>query len=199
MEIEYSGKKIVFEKELNELDKLAIDFSTILNKAAIKYVIVSGYVSIMFGRNRASEDIDLIIEKINIDKFRELWNNLMETFECLNTSNLDEAYNDYLNARHALRFAKKGKFEPNMEIKFPKLELDNTALHERREVILNGQHFFISIFELQIAFKLYLGSEKDIEDARYLYRLFKDKLDMELLHKFNRNLNIEDRFDKYIK
>jgi len=30
----------------------------------------------------------------------------------------------------------------------------------------------ISPLELQIAFKLYLGSDKDIEDAAYLYEIF---------------------------
>ena len=58
---------------------------------------------------------------------------------------------------------------------------------------------FISQIELQIPFKLFLGSEKDIEDAKYLYSLLKDKLNMELLNEFNRKLKIVDLFNKYIK
>ena len=58
---------------------------------------------------------------------------------------------------------------------------------------------FISRIEIQIPFKLFLGSEKDLEDARYLYEIFKDKIDTDLMREFNRKLNIEDLFDKYIK
>ena len=58
MDIKYSDK-IEFEKELNNLDKFTIAFTQILNESKINYALVSGYVSILFGRNRASEDIDL--------------------------------------------------------------------------------------------------------------------------------------------
>jgi len=50
MEIKYSNKGIEFEKELNSLDKFTIKFTSILNKLNINYVVVSGYVSILFGR-----------------------------------------------------------------------------------------------------------------------------------------------------
>ena len=57
MEIEFKNNKIKLEKELNDLDQFVIDFTSVLNKEHIIYVIVSGYVSILFGRNRASEDL----------------------------------------------------------------------------------------------------------------------------------------------
>ena len=80
MKIIYKGNKIVFKKELNALDKLTIDFTSILNKLEIKYVLVSGYVSILFGRSRSSEDIDIIMEKISIERFKRLWAEL--SFNC---------------------------------------------------------------------------------------------------------------------
>jgi len=43
-------------------------------------------------------------------------------------------------------------------------------------LVLNEFDINISTSELQIPFKLYLGSEKDYEDARYLYQEFKEKL-----------------------
>ena len=58
---------------------------------------------------------------------------------------------------------------------------------------------FISPIELQIAFKIYLGSEKNIEDAKHLYELFKDKLNIGLLKEFNRNLKIEKEFNEYLE
>ena len=43
---------------------------------------------------------------------------------------------------------------------------------------------------LQIPYKLFLGSEKDIEDARFLFKLFEDKLNIGLLKMFLINLKI---------
>lgn len=200
MEIEY-GDIIVFEKELNDLDKFTIDFVSILNDLNINNVLVSGYVSILFGRNRASEDIDLIIDKIDKEKFLELWDKLKE-FECINSTNASDAYDNYLMKDNAIRFSKKGKFIPNMEVKFYKGDLDLWTLENRKKVVLNNHELFISPLELQIPFKLLLGkgeNEKDIEDAKFLYELFKDKLDMELLQEFNRKLKIEVLFKQYLE
>ncbi|MBU1199290.1 MAG: hypothetical protein KKF46_07295 [Nanoarchaeota archaeon] len=190
---------IKINKVLNELDKLALDFTKILNQLDIKYVIISGYVSILFGRSRASEDIDIILEDVNFKKFNELWNLLYQKFECINTTNVKEAYESYLTTKHAIRFCYKEQFIPNMEIKFPKTDLDTWTLNERKKVIMNNNQFFISPIELQIPFKLFLGSEKDIEDAKYLYSIFKNKLDMSLLHEFNRKLKIEQLFNKHLR
>lgn len=58
---------------------------------------------------------------------------------------------------------------------------------------------FISPIEIQIAFKLWLGSEKDIEDAVYLFELFKDKLNRNLLIKKCKELNVLETMMKYVK
>ena len=50
MEIDYR-EKISLKKPLNELDTFVIDFISILNDMNITYVVVSGYVAILFGRN----------------------------------------------------------------------------------------------------------------------------------------------------
>lgn len=42
--MEFSEGKIVFNRELSNLDKFVIDFVEILNSVKIRYVIVSGYV-----------------------------------------------------------------------------------------------------------------------------------------------------------
>tara|TARA_Y100000310_G_C20334513_1_gene646830 strand:- start:70 stop:669 length:600 start_codon:yes stop_codon:yes gene_type:complete len=199
MNIKFSRDKIELKKELNNLDKFTLDFTSILNKLNINYVIISGYVSIIFGRNRASEDIDIFIEKLNLKKFKELWNELYKQFECLNNEDLKVAYKEYLLNNIALRFSKKKNYIPNMELKFPKNELDIWTIENKKKVILNNKILFISPLELQIPFKLFLGSEKDIEDAKYLYRLFKDKININLLKEFNRKLNIEALFNKYLR
>jgi RecA-family ATPase len=57
-------KTIYIEKVLNELDKLLLSFIRILEKY-FEYVVVAGYVSILFGRSRATEDIDILIREAN--------------------------------------------------------------------------------------------------------------------------------------
>jgi len=199
MEIKYSKNKIEFEKVLNQLDELVIDFTSILNVLGIKYVIISGYVAILFGRSRASEDIDIFIEKISSSLFEQLWKELYKKFECVITEDIKDAYEEYLLNGHAIRFARRGEYVPNVEIKFPKAEIDFWSLKESRQVILNQHPMFISPLELQIPYKIFLGSDKDIEDARYLYNLFKNKLDIILIGRFNRKLKIDKVFYKYLK
>lgn len=202
MKIDYSEEKICFEKKLNELDRFTLSFAKRLDDLKIKYVLVSGYVSILFGRSRSSEDIDMIIEEIDFDKFKVLWNGLYKEFECLNTENMKSAYEEYLKNGQAIRFSKKNKFIPNMEVKFPKIELDQWTLVNRRRVELNDKILYISPIELQIPFKLFLGkggNEKDIEDAKYLYEIFKENVDLKILDEFNRKLKIKDLFDRYLR
>ena len=202
MELNYSKEKIEFKKELNEMDKFFLDFVSVLDKLNINYVLVSGYIAILFGRSRSSEDIDIICEKIDIDKFKELWTEINKNFECIITSDFKEAYDKYLLKQYSIRFSRKNKFIPNIEIKFHKSELDLWTLKNKKKVIVNAKTIFIAPIELQIPFKLYLGkenNEKDIEDAKYLYNLFKEYLDLPLLNEFIRKLNIGEMFNKYLK
>lgn len=201
MEIKYNKDSIEFEKEPNDLDELVIDFTDVLNNLNIKYVVVSGYVSILFGRSRSSEDVDLIIEKIMYDKFKSLWDKLQEKFECIITENPQHAYKEYLLQKTSIRFSRKNKYVPNIEIKFPGHlnQFDMISLKNRIEVVLNSHKMFVSPIELQISFKFFLGSEKDIEDALHLYEIFKNKIDTNLLSEFNRKLKIEELFKRYVK
>ena len=199
MEYLYEDKTIELEKELNELDKFAIDFTSVLNELNIDSVFISGYVSILFGRSRSSENIDIFIEKVSKPDFERLWSKLLEKFECMNTNNVNEAYNDFLENNLAIRFTYPNEVMPNMELKFPKTKLDLFALNNKIKVKLNSNNINISPIELQIVFKLYLGSEKDIEDALFLHKVFKEKLNIELLEEFVKELNIKNTYERYIK
>ena len=199
MDIKYLPQKIELTKELNSIDRLAADFTEILNELGIKYAVVAGCVAILFGRNRASEDVDIILEKTNFKLFTELWNKLSKNFECIITHDTKEAYDMYLMENTPIRFSRKGEFIPNVEIKFPKLDLDYWTIANRKKVIVNGRVLFIGPIELEIPYKLFMGSGKDIEDAKHLYNLFKEKLNLDLLAQFNRKFKIEKMFNKYLK
>lgn len=200
MDIEIiDGKYHLKNKVLNQLDKLTIDFITVLDKCNIRYVLISGYVAILFGRSRNSEDIDLFLENIDFETFKKMWTDLSIKFECIILDDVDDAFFEYLNQGLPLRFAKKDTFIPNMEIKIAKTELDSWSLKNKREVILNNNILLkISPLELQIPYKLFLSSEKDIEDAKHLYNRFKNKLDQKLLNYFISELKVSKMFRKYL-
>jgi hypothetical protein len=195
-----SKASIRLVKELNDLDKLVIDFVRILDRNKVKYVLVSGYVSILFGRSRSSEDIDIIVKKIPKRRFSVLWEDISKkNFECLVPDNFEGAYDRYLMKQTSIRFSRKDQPIPNIEFMFPKAEdLDNWVLKNGRQVRLNRYALKISPIELQIAYKLFLGSKKDIEDARHLYQLFKENLNPKLLSDFLLKLDKKGLFNRYL-
>ncbi len=185
------NKEIKLNKELNKLDEFVVKFCRLLNE----YVIVSGYVSILFGRSRGTEDVDLLIPNISKENFKKLFNKIYnDGFECLNTSVVDEAF-DYLNS-HAIRFALKRKPIPNIEFKIIKNDLDKYSFNNKIKVKLKIGELFISSLEMQIAYKLFLASEKDLEDAKHIYELFKKDLNMEELNRLISNLKVKKNFEK---
>ncbi|MAG78295.1 hypothetical protein CL616_02920 [archaeon] len=183
------NKTIKLDRELSELDKFTLDFIKILKKYT-NYVIISGYVSIILGRARASEDIDIIIPKLNSHKFEELTSELKkENYYCLNT-NEDKDMFDYITNKVAIRFAKQNTVIPNIELKFAKNKSDLIALEKTITIKTNNQEIIISNLELQIAFKeKILKSPKDLEDARHIRNIAKDYLDLELIKKYEVLLN----------
>ena len=194
-----SKASIRLVKELNDLDKLVIDFVRILDRNKVKYVLVSGYVSILFGRSRSSEDIDIIVKKLPKRRFAVLWEDLLKYFECLVPDNFESAYDKYLMKQTSIRFSRKDQPIPNIEFMFPKAEdLDNWVLKNGKQVRLNRHALKISPIELQIAYKLFLGSGKDIEDARHLYQLFKENLNQKLLSEFLLKLDKKGLFNRYL-
>ena len=199
MKLKWTPEGIEFNKVENELDKLTFKFCSILNKRKIEYVIVSGYVAILFGRNRMSEDIDILIKKLSYDEFAALWGDLTKELECLNAADVKNAYNEYLEKNTAIRFAWEKCFMPNVEIKWIKKDLDWLSLNNKIKVSVNNNVIYISPIELQIAFKLYLGSDKDLEDARYIYDLFKGRLNRALLNELCRKLNIDIEHKRFIR
>ena len=175
-------KEIILGRKLSNLDKFVLDFIRVLEKHA-DYVVISGYVSILLGRTRATEDVDVFIEKIPSEKFSKLHDELKNAgFWCLNAENEAEIFR-YLEEDLAVRFAKKGKVAPNFEVKFPKIDLDKETFRDFVTVHLKEGKIKISSLERQIAFKRYLlRSEKDMEDALHIEELFKDQLDYEKIN-----------------
>jgi hypothetical protein len=181
MDFTYSGRKItIHEKYLTLLDRFVLDFIRVLEPRT-PYVIVSGYVAILFGRSRGTEDIDILIPRLEKNAFVAFYDALLSAgYEFLNAENAVGLY-DILTGRMGVRIAKKGQIIPNIELKFFKDEIDRLVFRDRMEVLFGDEKVFISPVEIQIAYKLYLGSSKDIEDALFLWEIFRNNLDRSML------------------
>jgi hypothetical protein len=181
-------KTLEIDRELSDLDKFILDFIRILEKH-VNYGLVSGYVSILLGRARVSEDVDVIIQKIDFSTFQTLYKELKKNnYYCLNADIVSIIY-DYLSENLAVRFATKDKTIPNVELKWIKHKFDKLALENTIDVKLSKGVLKISNLELQIAFKEeVLKSPKDLEDANHIRDVAKEYLDNESIQKYRKML-----------
>ena len=182
-------KTIKLERITSELDHFVLAFVRIIEKHTF-YCIISGYLAILFGRSRATEDIDMFIERMDKFSFLKMYQELKEKgFWCLNTEKGEDIF-EYLQEGVSVRFARKKEIIPNMEIKFAKKPLDEQSLQDTVKVVTDKGTMIISSLESNIAYKRYaLKSDKDIEDAKYLQEIFKEYIDLKKLKK------IKDQID----
>ena len=183
--MEFKGNQILVDRALSELDLFAIGFVDVLAKHT-GYVIISGYVSILLGRARVSEDIDIIIPKMAEKAFQKLHQALADNgFYCLNSSS---PYS-YISTKIPVRYAKKGMVIPNIELKFATTPIESTALSTKLAVKLGKRILYISRLELQIAFKeSVLKSPKDLEDAKHLREVARGHLNLREIDEYKRQL-----------
>lgn len=163
-------------KERSILDKCCEEFCAVVEKY-VRYIIVSGFLVIASGRARGTEDIDMIIEKISKEKYAQLHNELIKKFVCVQSENPDEIYDEYLTQNLSVRYTYKDKPLPEMEVKFAKDALDEQQLKTRVKIPLTGLDVWFSSIAMNIAFKEeYLKSQKDIEDATYLRKVYAEQI-----------------------
>lgn len=167
----------------NILDKFAEKVCSIIDKH-VRYIVVSGFVAISHGKRRATEDIDMIIDKMPLEDFEKMHKDLVEEdFECLQSSRVREIYN-YLEKGDSIRYVRAGTFlPPEMEIKFSKDEIDELQLDTRKKLPFTGLDIWFSSIEMNIAFKEeLLKSDKDKEDAKHLRIIYKDEIDEDFIN-----------------
>ncbi len=158
------------------LKRFTEDFCAIVQKHC-KYVIVSGYLAISSGRSRGTEDVDIIIPRLPFELFEKLHLDLLEKFSLYTLDNLDlkEAYT-YLEENMNIRYVYKGSIIPNMEVKFAKNKIDFDNIAQRIKIPLTNTDVFFAPIECAIAYKEYLGSQKDIEDANHLSKVYAESI-----------------------
>ena len=200
MKIVFSGGEWRVTRGETELDAFVKKFVRLLDERGVNYALVSGYAAILFGRSRNSEDVDVFVERMDEKRFAVFWERVSREFEPLIPSKAKEAFQDYLCEGLSVRFAKRGGAAvPNVEMRFPKTEIDEWTLAHAAKASLNGFELRVSPLELQIPFKLYLGGEKDFEDARHLWLVCREHLNKTLLNEFIIKLKQENNAAKWLK
>lgn len=163
--------------DVNILTEFCEQFCGLVEQCC-KYIVVSGFVAIASGRTRGTEDIDMVIEKLDAEKFSRLYASIFsEGFVCMQSSDANEIYS-YLKDGLSVRFTWKDKALPEMELKFAKDELDQYQLMTRTKLELTGLDIWFSNVNVNIAFKEHLlKSPKDMEDARHLRIVYSEQVD----------------------
>ncbi len=181
-------------------DIVAFRFAKVLEESRVGYVVVAGYTAILFGRGRRSDDIDFVLEELDEERFVELCRRAREAGFTLmrgdiwSEDSVEKLYQNYLVEGYGVRFMYRDIVLPNVEVKLARTNIHKYALAHRIKVVVNDKFVVrISPLELQIAYKLYLGSGKDVGDAVFLYTLFKDYIDREELEKWCTMLRIDCR------
>ncbi len=193
--MEFTDGEVVMSREPSDLDRLLLDVVAVLNDVGIEYAAVSGYVAVLFGRARATEDIDVLVERFDETTADDLADKLRDAGFWGSAMPLDRLH-ETLSDELPFRVAEDGHLVPNVELKFPTDEYDRTSLRKTTTVRLVDEEIRIGELELQIAYKLGMGARKDVEDALHLYRTAEGNLNTSTLERYVERLGVEDEYDE---
>lgn len=193
--IELREGTLVVERPPNKLDELAIEFSEILDGLGIEHVYVAGYVAILAGRARSTEDVDVLIERIDAETADDLAMRLDEAGfwgPAMPLTSMEEV----LDHGDPIWIAPADQITPHLELNVIRDEFDLASLENAMAARIDDRTIPIGPLELQIAYKLYLGAQTDIEDAVHLYTLFEESLSVQRLEDWVTKLDVQDEYDR---
>ncbi len=193
--VELTDRGLVVDREPNRLDELAAGFSEVLSRLDIDHVFVAGYVAILAGRSRSTEDIDVFVERCSAERIDELVAELEHEGYWGPAMPLSETYGNLSNGTN-IWVAPDGEMTPHLEVKFPSDEFDDASLANAVDAHVGGHTVPIGPLELQIAYKLSLGGRTDLEDAAHLYTLFRETLSRARLETWVERLDVEGRYER---
>ncbi|ELZ33808.1 hypothetical protein [Halorubrum distributum] len=197
--MELSDDTLTVSRELSALDKDVLEFTGILDACDVNYVIVSGYVAILTGRSRSTEDIDIILESLSETETEQLVTKLKNHGYWGMAMPLDEMYS-MLSEGSRIRIAEDGEMYPNFETWFVSNDVEREALSNPLTVTFDEGEVEISPLELQIAYKLRLAQAsgslngKDFEDALHLYLTFEERFNTEQLETYVNELGVGEYY-----
>lgn len=191
--IEFRDDTVVVDREPNDLDELAIQFTRILDGLDVNHVYVSGYVAILTGRSRATEDIDVLLERVDDETIHEIVNRLEDEGmwgPAMPLDSMAEMLEDNIWV------APDGEMVPHLEAKFVDDDFDRASLANSIVARIGDEEIPIGPLELQIAYKLWMRADKDFEDAAHLYTIFEENLRRGALERWVKRLDVEDEYER---
>lgn len=186
---------LAVDRAPNELDDLAIEFTAICDEVGIDHVYVAGYVAILAGRSRSTQDIDVLVEPLDGTRMDQLVAELEESGfwgPAMPLSSMEDVFGHGDN----IWVAREGEMIPHLEVKQTADEFDRASLRNVIEGRIGGESLPIGPLELQIAYKLHLSARKDFEDAVHLYTLFEESLSTEELQRWVGRLDVQDEYER---
>ncbi len=178
---------IEVDSEVTELDKLVYSMISCLKKYT-SYAIVSGYIAVLLGMKRPTQDVDIICSGFNcfedvkafFDKIKEMnWKTipsniheiaiLLERKEKIDVFTDTQWYFDFKVAKD----------------KWGMLSIKNALIVKK-----GGLDFKIAPPEIQIPYKIWLGSDKDIKDAVFLYEKMKPMIDEKIMDEIAKEMRV---------
>lgn len=183
------------EREPNELDELAGEFSSILNDLDIGHAFVAGYVAILAGRSRATQDIDVLLERVGTETVERLATRLDKGGFWGPAMPLD-ATDGTLSDGGSVWVARDDEMVPHLDVKFASDEFDRASLTNAITARIDTISLPIGPLELQIAYKLYLGDSTSFEDAAHLYAMFEGSLGTTDLEAWVERLDVREEYER---
>ena len=193
--MEFTDEGVVIDKPPSDLDRLILEVGDILDDVGIGYSVVSGYVAVLFGRSRATEDIDVITERFDKETADGLTKRLRNAGYWGSAMPLDDLH-ETLSDDLPVRIAEDGHRVPNVELKFVSDEYDRISLDNAISVRLGEESLRVGSLEFQIAYKLDMGARKDYEDALYLHEVVGPGLNRTALEEYVTKLGVEDEYEQ---
>ena len=193
--VELRDGELIVEREPTALDRLAVDASTVLSTLDIDHAFVAGYVAILSGRSRGTEDIDVIIERLDASRAADLGDAFSEAGfwgAAMPLSDLHATLSEDAN----LRVARDGEVIPNVELSYAGDEFDRASLRSPTRARIGDAEIPIGPLELGIAYKLYLGTRTDFEDALHLHAMFEEQLRTADIEEWVRKLGVEEEYER---
>jgi hypothetical protein len=185
--------ELVVERSPNELDELATAFSELLSQLNVEHVFIAGYVAVLTGRAGATDDIGVLIERLSEEGIDRIVGVLEANGDWGPAMPLDETYGN-LSSGTNIWVAPDGRITPHLEVKFPSDESDRASLSNAIDAYVGEGTTPVGPLELRITYKLYLGGQKDLEDAARLYGLFRQSLRPDRLEPWVERLDVTDQY-----
>ena len=179
-------REIKISKKITELDELVFKFCKVIEKYT-KYVIVSGYVSILLGEERPTQDVDILISSLSKDTARKMYEELFSRgFEI--PGDFEDFWKILFELKEKIDIFTEKKWY--FDVRCVKTFFDIFSLENRMIVNINGNRVFIAPPEIQIPYKIYLGADKDLKDAAFLYSKLKNIINMKKMETLAKEMGI---------